>query len=593
MDSSKWLGDSQSDIEPITYTKRKSSQSDLPSYNDKRKKISKINNEHNPRLESDYGISEFINEGPSLSLLFRHRYSDFIVNEIGMDGNLVELTNSEIPIMSTQSDQATELEIFDIDESIKENIKDASNAVLSTSGTIRSVIIGKCDKNTRTVVHKYIKSISKRLSSSTVQNGDDFSIEISLIGNPKSKNFKRDFAWPKHVPNYLTFVMYKENIDTIGAIYKIAGALRIGNISRFSYAGLKDKRGKTTQLVTAYRMKPIDVVRVNSTCNNIRVGNFRFSDQPLRIGNLKGNTFTIILRNVTDSVKSTINERLKNLIDYGFINYFGMQRFGCYGNSTDQIGLLFLKQDWAGAIKAILQPSDSHSDQMQMALSCYQETEDAQKAISFILNEHGKDCNERRILESLAEYPSDYSRSISCIPRNTRTLYLHAYQSKIWNHIASYRYRTYGLEAKAGDLIKDGSDSITVLDTDNCAPISQVMLPMIGSDIKYPENIVAQEIDRLLEIDNINKNVFKSMSRDFCLKGSYRDFIVKLDKDTTEVTYKPISDFSTDDDSSDAANTQATDGNTSSEKFAAQIKFKLPTSSYATMAIREVIRGDI
>ena len=39
-----------------------------------------------------------------------------------------------------------------------------------------------------------------------------------------------------------------------------------------------------------------------------------------------------------------------------------------------------------------------------------------------------------------------------------KLLYLHAYQSYIWNKIASKRIRQYGLQVLSGDLTKDSKD---------------------------------------------------------------------------------------------------------------------------------------
>lgn len=50
---------------------------------------------------------------------------------------------------------------------------------------------------------------------------------------------------------YIHFILYKSNIDTMGAIFKLSKITGI-NQKLFSTAGLKDKRGVTTQLISVY-----------------------------------------------------------------------------------------------------------------------------------------------------------------------------------------------------------------------------------------------------------------------------------------------------------------------------------------------------
>jgi tRNA pseudouridine13 synthase len=57
--------------------------------------------------------------------------------------------------------------------------------------------------------------------------------------NPASRN------------KYIHFVLFKSNIDTMGAIFKLSKLTGI-NQKLFSTAGLKDKRGVTTQLVSVF-----------------------------------------------------------------------------------------------------------------------------------------------------------------------------------------------------------------------------------------------------------------------------------------------------------------------------------------------------
>lgn len=48
--------------------------------------------------EKELGITEYIGKSAEFSGIIKSRYSDFHVNEIDLDGNLVELTDKSIPV---------------------------------------------------------------------------------------------------------------------------------------------------------------------------------------------------------------------------------------------------------------------------------------------------------------------------------------------------------------------------------------------------------------------------------------------------------------------------------------------------------------
>lgn len=50
--------------------------------------------------------------------------------------------------------------------------------------------------------------------------------------------------------------------------------------------------------------------------------------------------------------------------------------------------------------------------------------------------------------------PNSYCNALQHIPQNMRSMYVHAYQSYLWNAAASHRVKTFGAErAVAGDLV--------------------------------------------------------------------------------------------------------------------------------------------
>jgi tRNA pseudouridine13 synthase len=73
-----------------------------------------------------------------------------------------------------------------------------------------------------------------------------------------------------------------------------------------------------------------------------------------------------------------------------------------------------------------------------------------------------------------------------------RLMYLHAYQSYIWNEATSKRIELFGLKVCVGDLVKDKNDkdNILVLADDNIIHynIYDVVLPLPGHNVIYPNN---------------------------------------------------------------------------------------------------------
>ena len=97
--------------------------------------------------------------------------------------------------------------------------------------------------------------------------------------------------WPKDRPDFLRFVLYKENVDTTTAVKDVVRMARLPPKSGINYAGMKDKRGITTQFCSVYRVEKEQLLTVNkeitngSGCGNttlngssiIRLGNFHYS----------------------------------------------------------------------------------------------------------------------------------------------------------------------------------------------------------------------------------------------------------------------------------------------------------------------------
>ena len=72
-----------------------------------------------------------------------------------------------------------------------------------------------------------------------------------------------------------------------------------------------------------------------------------------------------------------------------------------------------------------------------------------------------------------------YFMIIIQIPRGSRTMYVHGYQSYIWNKMASYRVKNHGLVPIIGDLVHKKSDHRNESELDNNSLVNTNMLKMI------------------------------------------------------------------------------------------------------------------
>lgn len=184
---------------------------------------------------------------------------------------------------------------------------------------------------------------------------------------------RRRAQWPADRPDYTQFVLYKQNLDTPAALSQIANSLYVGE-KVFGFAGMKDKRGVTAQLCTAYHVEPERLAEVNKRgYEGLAVGGFSFRDTPLRLGDNHGNNFTLVIRCITkprEDVAVAVDAWSKR----GFVNYFGLQRFGTSAVPTHHIGRAALKHDWDEVVSLIMRPREGEWEGVQQARRYFADT---------------------------------------------------------------------------------------------------------------------------------------------------------------------------------------------------------------------------
>ena len=231
--------------------------------------------------------------------------------------------------------------------------------------------------------------------------------------------------------NFTYFILEKHNYSTEKAIQTLA---KYHNLPRkaFGYAGSKDKVAHTKQVCS------VKGKIGNNELKDLKVSVLGKGMQPISLGDLEANKFEIVVRNIDSS--PTRIEIVMNLFD--------SQRFGIKGNNHE-VGKAILKKDFKRAVELI------------------------QDSVRY-----------RQIDELLKSRPNDYVSALRLIPKKTLTMYVHAYQSFIWNETV----RRYYEKNKSEDL--------------------ELGIPLVGFGTELGDSEIDNTIKEILESEQVSLNEF-------------------------------------------------------------------------------------
>lgn len=144
---------------------------------------------------------------------------------------------------------------------------------------------------------------------------------------------------PSGTGEHLFLWIEKEDISADFLIRTLARSLgcQQGDIGS---AGLKDRRAITRQYVSVPAKCEPQLALINE--HGIRILRVARHGNKLRPGHLLGNRFEITLSGVSASAITTARKASQLLVDRGFPNYYGEQRFGIDGE-TLELGLALIK----------------------------------------------------------------------------------------------------------------------------------------------------------------------------------------------------------------------------------------------------------
>jgi len=232
-------------------------------------------------------------------------------------------------------------------------------------------------------------------------------------------------------------VIRVRNWETNRLVREIARALRISR-RRISFAGTKDKRAVTTRrfLIQA----PPDAV-LGLRLGDVEVLSAETTDRPLALGDLAGNRFRVVVRDLTVDPETAMvrcEETSRQLrVAGGFPNFFGVQRFGSIRPVTHLVGRHVVRGEFRQAVFAyVANPIEGEHPESFAARTGLVRDGDFRAALRAFPPIMGF---ERAMLQHLVERSDDFVGALLCLPRNLLLMFVHGYQSSLFNRMLSGR----------------------------------------------------------------------------------------------------------------------------------------------------------
>lgn len=346
------------------------------------------------------------------------------------------------------------------------------------------------------------------------------------------------------------YKLTKQGIDQFSVLKEIARKNRI-EYKHISYAGIKDKYGITTQYISIPKKFSINTAtkqdkKTQNHDNKYIIEFVGHWTKPIKRGDLIGNKFTIIIREIPESKKELL---IKNAsyISEGVTNYFDSQRMGSL-TSKGFLGKFLVKRDYEGFVKLFLTNTTRHMNKAerhkrQSLLKDWNDPEKRFKYNPYIFAE------------------KTWIERIYTIDAQEKEMAIAAYQSYLWNEAVKELLKLsgskiYSINYAAGKLLffKNRPEIPDILEG---------VHPKL--DLNKPENEVYKEILRKEKVDIADFNITKT-----------GNFFSKM----TRKTIIDINNFSITDFLKDELH---------QNHFKIHVHFDLPKGSYATIVLKKIM----
>ncbi|MDA1188790.1 MAG: tRNA pseudouridine(13) synthase TruD [Chloroflexi bacterium] len=287
-----------------------------------------------------------------------------------------------------------------------------------------------------------------------------------------------------------------------------------------TFPALKDKRAVTSQHFSISGRGPTSLK--GRGFDAIYVGRVT---RPLGPHDLAGNRFTITLRSLTEDRIERVSAALRDAATIGLPNYFDEQRFASYTPGGPFIGKAVLQRDAEGALKAY------------MAHIAAGDLPPIRKFKSFVMEHWGDwnaildqapQSNYRSILTFLKQHPRDFRKAINLITPGLVPVLLAAYQSYLWNRMASrvLARKIRGSANKLGHIAIAGEklSLYRTLTPESTAMLQRLTIPLPNHRMVFTDTDARNVMGEVLSEEGLTPDDMKArlMKRAYLTKNMRR-----------------------------------------------------------------------
>ena len=309
---------------------------------------------------------------------------------------------------------------------------------------------------------------------------------------------------------------------TLDVALDIARDLHISR-KRMGFAGMKDKKAITRQWICIANMDSEEQLKQVESLDIYKTDFLKIvrGRKKLRMGQLIGNKFKILIKDLEDIQESAdiANDVLKELEVTGVPNYFGWQRFGKPRTITHLVGEALVENDLEKAVNTYIgNPQDDESEENQLARQAY---DDGNLEEALDLMGKGMRYEKMMIKELIRDSKKgeltdkSYMNALHALPKPLQRMFVHAYQSYLFNEAVSNRVEMGINKYIEGDIIIDTEENIVrdktleeyqeLIDNFEVNPTC----PLFGTKVPFADGEVGLMEENILKKYNLEKADFE------------------------------------------------------------------------------------